>query len=110
MSQADMVNLRRRIRLVDPGRVTVRFEDPVGEVHTLGARFICTACEYDMAWSSTAGWWACPECGYELTVSEARAIVKLCRTLLKTLAKQVDGRRPRRWRWRTLFGRRADTP
>lgn len=107
MGQADMVNLRHRLRLVDPGRVTIRFEDAVGEVHDLGARFTCTACDYDMAWDTKAGWWACPECGYELTASEARAIVRHCRTLLKTLARQVDGRRPRRWLWRMLFGRRS---
>ena len=109
MGRTEMVNLRHQLKLVDPGRVTVRFEDARDYTHEPGARFTCTPCDYDLVWIASERWWTCPECGYELTVSEARAIVQHYRTLLQTLAKLVDGRRPRRWLWQMFFGRRKDT-
>lgn len=109
MGQAEMDKLRQQLHLRHEGQVRIIFDEPYALL-----TFECSTCLEKMDWDASRGWWNCPDCGYEVTVSEAQEIALKLTQAVKYL--NTDVRRKSgtggfgRWVLEKLFGRRNRLP
>lgn len=79
--------------------------------------FECRTCDVLLRWNPVVQLWMCPECVYELNVTEAEMLIDEARQALRLLDQyvcrksgkpRVDGERKGfwRWLWEKLFKKR----